>query len=329
MEAARPICWGCRNGVPIDCSMYASPQKFLLALGRGAYTGALVKDGQLLDWDLHKERIKRSVKLLAENAPPAYKSLVHWSRCHDIPLQLVIDDALDKKLQGDLLVKACQSEHYPSFMMVVTALERASDEPPRGRKQCRPKLDVWVYCMPTNQYNSAAVAEVVLNGKPRSVPEAKFSQWVEDRQSLEKLKDAGFHEIMLTTDDGHILEGLTSNIFVVRGGGETAELHTAAVSDGVLNGTMRRRVLAAAKTLGIRIVEASPIVVEKDSWSEAFLTNSISGIRPIKRLHCPQGREFCQQPWDVVFQPALGPVILSLMEEVPSHHTKVVANGTI
>lgn len=51
--------WGFCNGEPLDCSQYASLQDFLLAFEKGAYTGLMVQNGQLENWDLHVERLKR------------------------------------------------------------------------------------------------------------------------------------------------------------------------------------------------------------------------------------------------------------------------------
>lgn len=77
-------------------------------------------------------------------------------------------------------------------------------------------------------------------GSPRSNAVAKDSQWVRDRQELDKLKKLeGLNEIVLRDEEtGHLLEGLSSNFFVID------ENDTVVTADqGVLPGTVRELVL--------------------------------------------------------------------------------------
>lgn len=50
-------------------------------------------------------------------------------------------------------------------------------------------------------------------------------------------------------------------------------LQTASIEDRVLDGTVRRRVIAAAKRIGIKPVGEAPVASDRSTWQEAFLTN--------------------------------------------------------
>jgi len=67
---------------------------------------------------------------------------------------------------------------------------------------------------------------------------AKDSEWVRQRQELEASKAVGVNEVLLVTSEGAVMEGLTSNFFVLSSAGE---VETADA--GVLSGTVRELVL--------------------------------------------------------------------------------------
>lgn len=58
-KALMAVCWEYSDGCIHISDSFSNPQDFILACGRGAYTTVMLKDGQLVDWDLHLERLKR------------------------------------------------------------------------------------------------------------------------------------------------------------------------------------------------------------------------------------------------------------------------------
>lgn len=67
---------------------------------------------------------------------------------------------------------------------------------------------------------------------------AKDSEWVRQRKAWEAGKPPEVNEVLLVTPEGQLLEGLTSNFFVLNGDGAVM-----TADDGVLNGTVRELVL--------------------------------------------------------------------------------------
>lgn len=85
---------------------------------------------------------------------------------------------------------------------------------------------------------------------------------------------------ILLNDSKNIVEALQGNIFMLKDN----RLITPPVSEGCLNGVMRKQILELAKkTEGIEVVEEiiSPFDLQKAD--ELFLTNVIIGIQPITK----------------------------------------------
>jgi len=150
---------------------------------------------------------------------------------------------------------------------------------------------------------------IVFPNRYQNIPRAKLSSWCRRRRLLEdvfKTKDIG--DVILTKYcDGRsthnnqeqststrsmsaatipsveLLEGLTSNLFVVYPGNV---LRTAPSSD-VLGGYVRQRIINCAERCGYK-VEIGPILLEDASlWKEVFLTSSIRLIMPVKLIYLP------------------------------------------
>lgn len=85
---------------------------------------------------------------------------------------------------------------------------------------------------------------------------------------------------LLINDDKNIVEALNGNIFMVMGN----NLITPPISDGCLNGIMRKQILALAKKIeGIEVVETSLSPFDLQKADELFITNVIMGIQPITK----------------------------------------------
>jgi branched-chain amino acid aminotransferase len=90
----------------------------------------------------------------------------------------------------------------------------------------------------------------------------------------------GLANCLLINDAKNVVEGLQGNLFLLTG----KKLITPPVSEGCLNGIMRKQILALAKKVeGIEVIEEiiSPFDLQKAD--ELFLTNVITGIQPITK----------------------------------------------
>jgi branched-chain amino acid aminotransferase len=88
----------------------------------------------------------------------------------------------------------------------------------------------------------------------------------------------GLDNCLLLNDSKNVVEALQGNLFMLLGN----KLITPPVSEGCLNGVMRKQILSLAKKLeNLEVVEEviSPFDLQKAD--ELFITNVIKGIQPI------------------------------------------------
>ncbi|MEL1254918.1 aminotransferase class IV [Flavobacterium sp. DGU38] len=93
-------------------------------------------------------------------------------------------------------------------------------------------------------------------------------------------KENDLDNCVLLNDSKNVVEVLQGNIFMVAG----KKLITPPVSEGCLNGVMRKQILALAKKIEeVEVLEEiiSPFDLQKAD--ELFLTNVITGIQPITK----------------------------------------------
>jgi branched-chain amino acid aminotransferase len=82
-------------------------------------------------------------------------------------------------------------------------------------------------------------------------------------------------DCLLVNDNGNIIESISSNIFVVKNG----TLYTSPITDGCIDGVMRKQVLDIAAQNKILAFEQPLTVHTLTNGNEVFLTNAIKGIQ--------------------------------------------------
>jgi branched-chain amino acid aminotransferase len=90
----------------------------------------------------------------------------------------------------------------------------------------------------------------------------------------------GLDNCLLLNDSKNVIEALQGNLFMLKGN----TLTTPPVSEGCLNGVMRKQILALARKIeDLEVVEAviSPFDLQKAD--ELFITNVIKGVQPITK----------------------------------------------
>lgn len=108
-------------------------------------------------------------------------------------------------------------------------------------------------------------------------PHLKTLNYLTTVTALRLAHAVGCREALLTDVDGRILEGATSNIFLVRGGG----LATPPLDLGLLPGRTRSTLMETAAAAGLPTLEVSFTAAEVRAADEAFLCGSVKEIVPI------------------------------------------------
>ena len=89
-----------------------------------------------------------------------------------------------------------------------------------------------------------------------------------------------YHNCLLLNEKKMVVEGLNGNLFLVKG----YKIKTPPLSDGCLNGIIRKQLLAILATLPDYVLEEASISpFELQKADELFLTNTIMGIRSITK----------------------------------------------
>jgi branched-subunit amino acid aminotransferase/4-amino-4-deoxychorismate lyase len=94
----------------------------------------------------------------------------------------------------------------------------------------------------------------------------------------------GAEEALLLNCHGRVAEGSVSNVFMVDG---EEEIVTPALSEGLLPGVTRNIVLELARQRGLAVRETTVGLDELVAAQEAFITNSLMEIVPVR---CVEGK---------------------------------------
>jgi len=106
---------------------------------------------------------------------------------------------------------------------------------------------------------------------------AKASNYLANLLAVHEAKEKGAQEALMLGKGGQILEGASSNLFIVKGGG----LRTPEPQPGILVGITRATVLRAAAAEGIPVEEGEILPEDLFYADEAFITSSIREVMPV------------------------------------------------
>ncbi|MCO4292222.1 aminotransferase class IV [Solitalea sp. MAHUQ-68] len=88
-------------------------------------------------------------------------------------------------------------------------------------------------------------------------------------------QQTGVDDVILLNDEGYLVEGISSNLFLVKNG----EFYTPALTEGCVAGVMRRVMLEMALHTGLKMHEVKIKPEALRDADEIFLTNATQGIR--------------------------------------------------
>jgi len=95
-----------------------------------------------------------------------------------------------------------------------------------------------------------------------------------------RARAAGYDEIVLVDEFGHVAEGPTTNVFLVDAAGRVV----TPAADRVLLGVTRDTVLELARHAGYRVSEEAVEPEDLLSASEVFLTGTTAGVLPVESI---------------------------------------------
>jgi len=147
--------------------------------------------------------------------------------------------------------------------------------------------------------------DVVISSFQRTshLADAKTGNLIRTVLAQREARIAGTFEAILLTPEGFISDGITSNVYLVKG----RKILTPSREACSLEGITRGAVLELAGRMGLEVVEGLLQLSEIDSANEMFLTSTTREIVPIVSVNGAAGRQ-------IVGDGKPGPVTRALRE---------------
>jgi branched-chain amino acid aminotransferase len=216
------------------------------ALTPGVYTTFRTFDGdKILGLSEHVKRLQESASLVGQ------------------PIQIKIGPLRDLVREAVL--------HYPSHEKRV----RLSVD----LESCGGVVYVFIESLHTlKNYDYAHGVKVVTFLHKRQNPKAKRTEFINTANSIRKNISGDYEDVLMSDQDGFILEGLNSNFFAIKQG----EIFTA--SENVLSGITREMVLRIINQLDVPL-HLSPVnIADLEKLDEGFLTSASRAVLPIAQI---------------------------------------------
>jgi branched-chain amino acid aminotransferase len=237
--------------------------------GIRAYWNADQKQLYLLDALPHYQRIIRSARLLYMDIPYTAEQMVEHT------IELLRRDGLHEDIYIRPLV-------YKASELIGVRLHNL-------------EADVTIFGIPFGKYidTENGIRAQVSSWRrtdDNAIPaRAKIAgAYVNSALAKSEAQLNGFDEAIVLTQDGHVSEGSAENLFIVRAG----TLITPSVTENVLEGITRGRLMEVAADLGIGVVERQIDRTELYGADEVFLCGTgaqVSAVVEIDRRQIGAG----------------------------------------
>jgi len=194
-----------------------------------------------------------------------------------IPMPVSID-TLSSELQATL--EAAGDGEWYVRVVVTRGIGPLTYDPSTASSPLRVIIVAPVSLPPAEHYDRGVAVALMRASRPTDderASGAKASNYLANLLAVHEAKQEGAQEALVLGDRGQILEGASSNLFIVKDG----KVRTPEPQPGVLVGITRATVLAAAAVEGIEVEQAEVRPEDLYGADEAFLTSSIREVMPV------------------------------------------------
>jgi branched-subunit amino acid aminotransferase/4-amino-4-deoxychorismate lyase len=248
------------------------------ALGDGLFETLLAQDGAPLRAAAHLERMATGCLILGLPAP---------------------DPAAAVQRMRAALADAGLAKGLAAVRLTLTAGSggRGLDRP----EPAAPRLVATAAPAPPPMGPARLATASVRRNDGSPTARLKTLAYLDNVLARREAREAGADEALMLNTRGQVACAAAANLFWIEG--ET--LVTPALACGVLAGTTRARVLAAAAALGVRVREATAGLAALRGAESLFLTNALVGVRAVAVL---DGGDLAPHPLVAQLAEAIGPV---------------------
>ena len=207
----------------------------------------------------HLERLVRSAERLMIPMPVSIETLSSEVRA-----------TLDAAGGGDWYVR----------VVITRGTGPLTYDPSTAREPLRVIIAAPLSLPPAEYYERGVAVALMRASRPTDdarAAGAKASNYLANLLAVHEAKEKGAQEALVLGKDGQILEGASSNIFVV----EEGRVRTPEPQPGILVGITRATVLRVAAAAAIEVEEGEVRPEDLFSADEAFITSSIREVMPV------------------------------------------------
>lgn len=236
------------------------PLNRAICYGDGLFESIRIHDGEMLFYNDHLERMTQGMKALQMNVPQHFdafffhKQIVDLARMEQTGSNARVRISVFRSGQG--LYEPVS--HEPSYFIQVTEL-----------------IQIYVWMADDFQLG-------IFHGIPKDysiVSAYKTMNALPYVMAGIYRKEQQTDDCLLLNSSGNIADAISSNIFWIK----NEVVHTTPVSDGGVDGIMRRQLLQLLKENKIDCMEKSVTPTVLSDADEIFLSNVGRGIRPVTR----------------------------------------------
>ena len=209
--------------------------------------------------EAHLERLARSAERLMIRMPVSLDALSAEVRA-----------TLDAAGEGEWYVR----------VVITRGSGPLTYDPSTATKPLRVIIAAPLTLPPSEHYERGVAVALLKASRPTDDPRAagaKASNYLANLLAVHEAKQKGAQEALVLGKDGQILEGASSNVFIVKDG----RVRTPEAQTGILIGITRATVLQAAAAEGILVEEGEIRPEDLFSADEAFITSSILEVMPV------------------------------------------------
>jgi len=225
--------------------------------GDGLFETMLWKDGSIRFLDFHVERLQKGMHMLQLEDGQLFDSFFFQSKTEELIRK---NNMIGQEVRIRLIVYRSGGGLYspesnkPAFVLQISRITTLSNDKKSG-------LIVGLYEEYKKPYSDLSKLK-------------SSNSLIYVLAGLYKQKTK-FDDVLLLNQEGFLCESLTSNVFIHY----EKTLYTPAISEGCIEGVMRRVVIDMALDEGIEVVEAqiSPEILNRAD--EIFCTNAVQGVQ--------------------------------------------------
>ena len=228
-------------------------------LADGVYEVVGIRDGKLIDEELHIDRLGRSLKELRIDWPVARGTL-----------SFIIRELMRRNRLRDGLV----------YMQVTRGVAR--------RDHAFPTKPVKPAVVLTTKNGKRADADPGAGIAVKSQPDIRWQRCdiktvglLANVLAKQAARESGAYEAWLVDAQGQVTEGASTNAWIVTGDGE---LVTRATDNHILAGITRHTLKSLADNLQLKLVERPFTLAEAKKAKEAFITSATSFVTPVVKI---------------------------------------------